>query len=98
MKKRPRGPIFWNFPCILEAILMPVLSLRPSVVQAVVFTHLNLLGAIRLFQKLDLIFDLRHLVDNFCHFFRARQKTEKRWGRQEKNPFKSDLYEYVNLS
>jgi hypothetical protein len=81
MKKRPRGPIFGNFPLILEAILMPVLSLRPSVMQVAVFTDLNLFGAIRFFQKLDLIFDLRHMIDNFCHFFRTRQKTEKTWGR-----------------
>jgi hypothetical protein len=80
MKKRPRGPIFWNFPFILEAILMPVLSLRPPVMQVVVITHLNLLGAIRLFQKLDLIFDLRHLIDNFCHFFWGKTKNGKEMG------------------
>ncbi len=32
MKKRPRGPIFWNFPLMLEAILMPHLFLWPNLV------------------------------------------------------------------
>jgi hypothetical protein len=48
--------------------------------QVVVITHLNLLGAIRLFQKLDLIFDLRHLIDNFCHFFWGKTKNGKEMG------------------
>jgi hypothetical protein len=71
LKKRPRGPIFWNFPLILEAIHMPALFFRPPVIQLIDFTHLNLFVAMGLFQKSEPFFDLRHLIDNFCHLFRA---------------------------
>jgi hypothetical protein len=48
---------------------MPLLFLRLPLMQPIDFTNLNLFGPIGPFQKPEGPFDLRHLIDNFCHLF-----------------------------
>ena len=48
---------------------MPLLFSQPPFMQPIDFTYLNFFGSIGPFQKPEGSFDLRHLVDNFCHPF-----------------------------